>query len=242
MFKSDITEFAKDNAILTAVTDEKGIFNFSNIPYGEYLIKEIKPADGYLDNEDVFTVTIKDNEQVVELTAINDKVPELKTTATVNGKKEIIAKGEITIKDTVEYKHLVPNTEYVIKGTLMDKSTGKPFKVKGKEITSTVKFIPDKTDGKVEVTFTFDGSAIKKDTELVVFETLYRNGVELTAHADINYDGQTVTIKVPELENPKTGDERNINIILGVAGASLVGIAGCVYFFIKRKKKGGKRQ
>lgn len=239
LFKSDITEFTENNAILTAVTDENGVFVFNNIPYGEYLIKEIKPADGYLDNEDVFTVTIKDNEQVVELTALNDKVPELKTTATVNGKKEVIAKGEITIKDTVEYKHLVPNTEYVIKGTLMDKSTRKPFKVKGKEITSTVKFAPDKANGKVEVTFTFDGSAIKKDTELVVFETLYRDGVELTAHADINDDGQTVTIKVPELENPKTGDERNINKILGIAGASLVGIACCVYSFIKRKKKGG---
>ena len=239
LFFANTSELTEKNAILTAVTDENGVFVFNNIPYGEYLIKEIKPADGYLDNEDVFTVTIKDNEQVVELTAINDKVPELKTTATVNGKKEVIAKGEITIKDTVEYKHLVPNTEYVIKGTLMDKFTGKPFKVKCKEITSTVKFVPDKADGKVEVTFTFDGSAIKKDTKLVVFETLYRDGVELTAHADINDDGQTVTIKVPELENPKTGDERNINKILGVAGASLVGIAGSVYFFIKRKKKRG---
>ena len=239
LFKSDTTELTEENAILTVVTDESGIFAFNNVPFGEYLIKELKPADGYLDNEDVFTVIIKDNEQVVGLTAINDKVPELKTTATVNGKKEVIAKGEITIKDTVEYKHLVPNTEYVIKGTLMDKSTGKPFKVKDKEITSTVKFVPDKTDGKVEVTFTFDGSAIKKDTKLVVFETLSRDGVELTAHADIDDKGQTVTIKVPKLENPKTGDERNINKILGVAGASLVGIAGCVYFFIKRKKKGG---
>lgn len=239
LFKSDTTEFTENKAILTAVTDENGVFVFNNIPYGEYLIKELKPADGYLDNEDVFTVTIKDNEQVVELTAINDKVPELKTTATVNGKKEVIAKGEITIKDTVEYKHLVPNTEYVIKGTLIDKSTGKPFKVKGKEITSTVKFVPDKADGKVEVTFTFDGSAIKKDTELVVFETLYRDGVELTAHADIDDKGQTVTVKPYIHHNPKTGDDRNINKILGIAGASLVGIAGCVYSFIKRKKKGG---
>ena len=239
LFFANTSELTEKNAVLTAVTDENGIFTFTNVPYGEYIIKELKPAEGYLDNEDIFTVIIKDNEQVVELTAINDKVPELKTTATVNGKKEVIAKGKITIKDTVEYKHLVPNTEYVIKGTLMDKSTGKPFMVKGKEITSTVKFVPDKTDGKVEVTFTFDGSAIKKDTELVVFEALYRDGVELTAHADINDDGQTVTIKVPELENPKTGDDRNINRVLGIAGASLVGIAGCVYFFIKRKKKRG---
>ena len=236
LFKSDTTEFAKDNAILTAVTDEKGIFNFSNIPYGEYLIKEIKPADGYLDNEDVFTVTIKDNEQVVELTAINDKVLELKTTATVNGKKEVIAKGEITIKDTVEYKHLVPNTEYVIKGTLMDKATGKPFKVKGKEITSTVKFVPDKTDGKVEVTFTFDGSAIKKDTDLVVFETLYRDGVELTAHADITDDRQTVTVKPYIPNNPKTGDERNIGTWIGLGGVGLGAAVAVLVLKLKMRK------
>ena len=236
LFKSDTTEFTKDKAILTAVTNENGVFVFNNIPYGEYLIKELKPADGYLDNEDVFTVIIKDNEQVVEITAINDKVPELKTTATVNGKKEVIAKGGITIKDTVEYKHLVPNTEYVIKGTLMDKSTGKPFKVKGKEITSTVKFVPDNANGKVEVTFTFDGSAIKKDTELVVFETLYRNGVELTAHADINDDGQTVTIKVPKLENPKTGDERNKKALASVMSVSALGAVSLAYYLLKKKK------
>ena len=235
LFKSDTTEFTEDKAILTAVTDENGIFNFSNIPYGEYLIKEIKPADGYLDIEDVFTVIIKDNEQVVELTALNDKVPELKTTATVNGKKEVIAKGEITIKDTIEYKHLVPNTEYVIKGTLMDKSTGKPFKVKGKEITSTVKFVPDKANGKVEVTFTFDGSAIKKDTELVVFETLSRDNVEIAVHADLKDKGQTVTIVPPTPKTPKTSDNRNLGTWIGLGGVGLG--AGVAALLLKLKMK-----
>lgn len=236
LFFANTSELTEKNAVLTAVTDESGIFNFSNIPYGEYLIKELKPADGYLDNEDIFTVIIKDNEQVVELTAINNKVPELKTTATVNGKKEAVAKGEISIKDTVEYKHLVPNTEYVIKGTLMDKSTGKPFMVKGKEITSTVKFVPDKTDGKVEVTFTFDGSAIKKDTELVVFETLYRDGVELTAHADINDYGQTVTIKPYIPHNPKTDDERNIGTWIGLGGVGLGAAVAILVLKLKMRK------
>ena len=236
LFFANTSELTEKNAVLTAVTDESGVFVFNNIPYGEYLIKELKPTDGYLDNEDVFTVTIKDNEQVVELTAINDKVPELKTTATVNGKKEVIAKGEISIKDTVEYKHLVLNTEYVIKGTLIDKSTGKQFKVKGKEITSTVKFVPDKADGKVEVAFSFDGSAIKNDTELVVFETLSCDGVELTAHADIDDKGQTVTIKVPELENPKTGDERNKKALASVMSVSALGAVSLAYYLLKKKK------
>ena len=235
LFKSDTTEFAKDNAILTAVTDENGIFNFSNIPYGEYLIKEIKPADGYLDNEDVFTVTIKDNEEVVELTAINDKVPKLKTTATVNGKKEAVAKGEISIKDTVEYKHLVPNTAYVIKGTLIDKATGKPFMVKGKEVTSTVKFTPDKANGTVEVEFTFDATNIKKSTDLVVFESLYRNNVEIAVHADLKDKEQTVTIIPPAPKTPKTSDNRNLGTWIGLGGVGLG--AGIAALLLKLKMK-----
>lgn len=235
LFKSDITEFTENNAILTAVTDENGVFVFNNIPYGEYLINELKPADGYLDNEDVFTVTIKDNEQVVEITAINDKVPELKTTATVNDKKEAVAKGEITIKDTVEYKHLVPNTEYVIKGTLMDKSTGKPFMVKGKEVTSTVKFTPEKANGTVEVEFTFDASNIKKSTDLVVFESLYRDNVEIAVHADLKDKGQTVTIVPPAPKTPKTSDNRNLGTWIGLGGVGLG--AGIAALLLKLKMK-----
>ena len=235
LFKSDITEFTENNAILTAVTDENGVFVFNNIPYGEYLIKELKPADGYLDNEDIFTVIIKDNEQVVELTAINDKVPELKTMATVNGKKEAVAKGEISIKDTVEYKHLVPNTEYVIKGTLMDKSTGKPFMVKGKEVTSTVKFTPEKANGTVEVEFTFDASNIKKSTDLVVFESLYRDNVEIAVHADLKDKGQTVTIVPPAPKTPKTSDNRNLGTWIGLGGVGLG--AGIAALLLKLKMK-----
>lgn len=235
LFKSDTTEFAKGNAILTAVTDENGVFVFNNIPYGEYLIKELKPADGYLDNEDVFAVIIKEKEQVVEVTAINDKVPELKTTATVNGKKEAVAKGEITIKDAVEYKHLVPNTKYVIKGTLMDKSTGKPFMVKGKEVTSTVKFTPDKANGTVEVEFTFDASNIKKSTDLVVFESLYRDNVEIAAHADLKDKGQTVTVVPPTPKTPKTSDNRNLGTWIGLGGVGLG--AGIAALLLKLKMK-----
>lgn len=235
LFKSDTTELTEENAILTAVTDESGIFAFNNVPFGEYLIKELKPADGYLDNEDVFTVIIKDNEQVVELTAINDKVPELKTTATVNGKKEAVAKGETTIKDTVEYKHLVPNTEYVIKGTLMDKATGKPFMVKGKEVTSTVKFTPDKANGTVEVKFTFDASNITKSTDLVVFESLYRDNVEIAVHADLKDKGQTVTIVPPAPKTPKTSDNRNLGTWIGLGGVGLG--AGIAALLLKLKMK-----
>ena len=200
LFKSDTTEFTKDNAILTAVTDENGVFVFDNIPYGEYLIKELKPVDGYLDNEDVFNVVIKENEQVVELTAINDKIPEIGTTATIDGNKEVNATEVFTLTDTVEYKHLIPGKEYQLKGVLMDKATGKALLIDGKEITSEVKFTPEQPSGTVDVLFTFDSKFIKTETQIVAFEYLYKDGKELTTHTDIEDEGQTVTVKIPSIK------------------------------------------
>lgn len=84
----------------------------------------------------------------------------------------------------------------------MDKSTGKQFLVDGKEVCSEVTFTPETADGEVTVSFTFDGSVITKETEIVVFETLYREGTEIAVHADIEDENQTVTIHPqPEPEN-----------------------------------------
>ncbi len=118
----------------------------------------------------------------------------------------------------------------------MDKSTGKPFEIDGKPVTSEVTFIPKKSNGKVNVEFTFDASGIKTDTELVVFETLYRDGIEIAVHADINDDGQTVKIKAPEIKTPKTGDDSNRRTIATVMGVSALGILSLAYYLIKKKK------
>lgn len=239
LFKSDTTEYTKDNAILTAESDENGIFIFDNIPFGDWLVKEIKPAENYLPSDDIHHITVSDNEQIIEITAVNDRIPELKTTATIDGEKEVTAKGEITIDDVVEYKHLVPGKEYKIVGTLMDKSTGKPFEIDGKPITSEVTFTPEKSNGEVTVLFTFDSSAIKETTELVVFETLYRDGIEIAVHADINDEGQTVKINVPVPEKPstpKTGDERNYGFWIGLGSIAVGGIVAGVILKIKSKK------
>ncbi len=239
LFKSDTTEYTKDNAILTAESDENGIFVFDNIPFGEYKVKELQPAENYLPSDDIHHITVSDNEQIIEITAVNDRIPELKTMATINGKKEVTAKGEITIDDVVEYKHLVPGKEYKIVGILMDKSTGKPFEIDGKPITSEVTFTPEKSNGKVTVSFTFDASAIKETTELVVFETVYRDNVEIAVHADIDDEGQTVKINVPAPEKPstpKTGDERNYDFWIGLGCIAVGGIVAGVILKIKSKK------
>ena len=162
-------------------------------------------------------------------------VPEIKTTASIDGKQEITTAGKVTIEDVVSYTNLIPGTEYTIRGTLMNKATGEVFTVNGETITAEVKFTPKDRNGEVKVKFVFDASGITKSTSLVVFESLYRDDVEITTHKDIEDKDQTVTITPPP-DIPKTGDTTNIPLWGALTGISLLG-AGVVAFFTFRKKK-----
>ena len=236
LFSINETEFTEETAILTAESNEEGIFTFENVPYGEYIVYELKPATGYLPNVESYPVTISENKEVVEITVLNDKISELKTTAAIDGKKEFTINGDVTIDDVVSYKHLVPGKEYTVKGILMDKATGKPFLVDDKEITSEVTFTAEKANSEVIVSFTFDGSVITKETEIVVFETLYREGTEIAGHADIEDENQTVTIHPqPEPEKPQTGDDSNIGFYIGLGSVAVGGLIA--FLIIKFKKK-----
>lgn len=199
LFSINETKFTEKTAILTAESNEGGIFEFTYVPYGEYIVSELKPAEGYLPNEENYQVTISNNEEIIEITVENDKIPELKTTATIDGKKEVGATEVFTLEDLVEYKHLVPGKEYTFKGILMDKTTGKELLIDSKKITSEVSFTPEEPSGKVIVSFEFDARYIKKDTDIVVFEDLYSEDKELAVHADIEDEGQTVTVKIPKI-------------------------------------------
>lgn len=131
---------------------------------------------------------INDEGQTVKI-----KNPEIGTKATAGGKKEITA-DKITITDVVSYKDLTPGKEYKLTGVLMNKATNDKLLIDGKEITAEATFTPKATTGEVEMTFTFDARELTVETEVVVFETLYRDGIEIAVHADIEDEGQTVKI------------------------------------------------
>lgn len=124
---------------------------------------------------------------------IKVKNPEIGTKATADGKKEITA-DKITITDVVSYKDLTPGKEYKLTGVLMNKATNDKLLIDGKEITAEATFTPKATTGEVEMTFTFDARELTVETEVVAFETLYRDGIEIAVHADIEDEGQTVKI------------------------------------------------
>lgn len=143
---------------------------------------------------------IEDGKQTTTVTR-----PQIGTTALDghDGDKNVVTDGKTTVIDTVEYKNVIPGKTYTLKGSLHVKVTDeegnvteKPLEVDGKPVTAETTFTPEKSDGKVEVTFTFDSTGIPQDTEMVAFESLEKNGVELVAHADIEDGKQTTTAHV----------------------------------------------
>ena len=215
LFLADEASFSEKNALLTAESGEDGVFTFENVLYGNYIVHELRPAAGYLENETVYPVTVDEDGGVVEITVVNNLIPEIGTTASIDGEKEVCATEGFTLTDTVEYKHLVPGKEYTVKGILMDRATGEPFLQNGEQITSEVTFVPVAPSGSVEVLFTFDAKLIKTDTNIVVFEGLYSDSKKLTVHADIEDEAQTVTVIVPEIKTQASTDGKKETTIGG---------------------------
>ena len=131
---------------------------------------------------------LEDDEQTVY-------IPEIHTTAKDQTTKinHTEANKTATIVDTVSYTNLLPGREYTVSGTLMDKETGKAVLADGKEITASTTFTPEKSEGSVDVIFTFDASVVAPKT-VVAFETLTYKKIQITVHADITDKDQTVYI------------------------------------------------
>ena len=160
---------------------------------------------------------INDEGQTVKI-----KNPEIGTKATADGKKEITA-DKITITDVVSYKDLTPGKEYKLTGVLMNKATNDKLLIDGKEITAEATFTPKATTGEVEMTFTFDARELTAETEVVVFETLYRDELEFAAHADISDADQTVKIL------PLHGSISTIKVDAGDSQHRLLGAVFGIY-------------
>lgn len=71
LFRNDETEYTEENAVMTAVSDENGVFRFDSIPVGTWVVRELVPAEGFVLNGQSYQVTITEHEQVVEITIEN---------------------------------------------------------------------------------------------------------------------------------------------------------------------------
>ena len=72
LFAAGEEAFAAEDAILTATSDENGSFAFENVPYGDWLVRELSAPAGYLPSAEVFSVRIDTEGALVEIEAVNE--------------------------------------------------------------------------------------------------------------------------------------------------------------------------
>ena len=179
------------------------------LPYDTYTLEELPCSanEGY-ELVKIPNITISRNNTVIELGTIDDQyegVPEIGTTATVDGEHVAEPAGEVTITDTVSYKNLKVGQTYTLSGVLMDKSSSEPLLVDGQQVTAELEFTPDSADGTVELSYTFDASALAGRV-VVVFEDLYQDESLVASHADLEDEGQTISFGQPEIGTTATVD------------------------------------
>lgn len=71
LFAEDETEFIADNAVLTAESDADGVFFFDDVRFGKWMVKELKPAEGFVANDTVFPIDVTTDGAVIEIEAVN---------------------------------------------------------------------------------------------------------------------------------------------------------------------------
>ena len=182
--------------------------------------------------------------------------PEIGTTASDadDGDQEALADEEVTIKDEIAYKNLVPGLTFRAEGVLMDKETGEQLLIDGQPVTSEVEFTPEESSGTVEVSFTFNGSNLAGKT-LVVFEKLYLisgdSEIPVASHEDLESTEQSVLLsenppEVPEEDTPdvsapvKTGDETNLMLYLIIGGVAILVLAGTGGYLLYKRRHNNK--
>ena len=199
-------------------TSEDGIWFGTSTPddskgallYDTYTIKELRcDSNKGMTLIPAFDVVVSRNKTVIDLgTLTDDYEPEISihTTAAdkVTGEKSIVAGKSVTIVDTVTLDGLKKGTKYQLKGWQMVKSENAQLLIDGQPVESDYTFTAKKSEMEVEVSYTFNASALG-GKNLVTFEELYNlsnpdEPVKVAEHKDIEDEGQTVTIEERVIE------------------------------------------
>ena len=74
LFHSDETVFTSDTAILSTITVEHGYFRFTQIPFGNWIIREIEAPEGYVLSDVLYPVTITKDGTTLEVQITNTRI------------------------------------------------------------------------------------------------------------------------------------------------------------------------
>ena len=174
---------------------------------GRYTVRETVAPEGYFlirnDGENKFVVSFREDGLEHSFEASNMK-PEISTEVQI---PLIPATDKVKITDTVRYRNLLIGKTYTVQGILMDKETGEPLLIDGKEVVAETTFIAEVANGSIDVIFELDASEMAGKT-LVVFESLLMDSedgtgsfpevegssVLIAVHRDMEDEAQTIYI------------------------------------------------
>lgn len=74
LFEDGTEEFSEDTAFLTAESDETGVFCFEQIRFGKWIVKELRPAEGFVLNEQLYEVPVTEDGAVIAFTVENEYI------------------------------------------------------------------------------------------------------------------------------------------------------------------------
>ena len=199
IFKVDTTEFTEKTAIVTTKTDKDGAFSFNNIPYGEWVVKEIAAPTGYAVDATQHHIYISDNGVVINVTMIDKQVLISKTDVT-SGQE--LAGAELTITDengnvidswtstdTAHYANgLIEGHKY----TLTEKTA--PY---GYEIANSIVFVV--TSDKATQTVVMNDSPILSSVlvnkvDSITGENIISKKFEFTLYSDAECKNEIITV------------------------------------------------
>ena len=171
------------------------------LPYGAYTMTELRCEA----NEGLELITrsfwIERDSTVAKAVwmGLDDQEgPRISTTAKdgADGDKDVSADAEAKVVDAVAYEGLKAGEAYELSATLVDKATGEPVAdASGKPVEAKAQFEPALSTGSHDVEISFDASLLG-GRDLVVFESLRKDGAEVASHADLSDEGQTVHVAV----------------------------------------------
>ena len=187
--------------------------------YDTYVIEELKcDSNAGFKLIPAFEVVVSRNKVTVDLGTLTDEYEKeitIHTTATdkKTGEKKIVAGKDIKIVDKVTLDGLEVGTKYKLSGWQMLKEENAELLIDGKRVDSDYAFTADSEKMTVEITYSFDGSALGGQN-LVTFEELYdmsnpEEPVKVAEHKDINDDGQTVLITERIITIHTTATDKN---------------------------------
>lgn len=212
LFKANETEFTEENALATATSGEDGVFAFKNIPYGDWIVRELSCPAHLVISEEAYKVTVSEMDQIIEITVVN---------------KFLTGKVQVRKVSSKDHDKLLSGAEFVL---YLDVNGNKAYDpdidtLYGElsEADTGVYEIGDLKHGGYLLLETKAPDGFTKDDRYFYFR-IQKDGETVIVENEIGvgFTNEPIPTPTPEYpDSPKTGDDSKLWLWILLASGSL---------------------